>query len=184
MVHPFLEAWTLTYDHIGSILGLSTWSTPPDWVRTVSLISSLTDQALCWPGFQMFYDALCHLWFHIYTNAAISANVQRVYQMLFEGLFTAKRVKSWWRARAEKHFISATCALHINDGKTSSAARSHSVGSLAANTHTQLLRQELEHKCVDSENFNVNVTRDESIILWLSEQHLALLNLHMSPENA
>lgn len=93
----------------------------------------------------MFSDAL----FHIYTNAATSANVQRVQQMLFEGLFTAKRVRSRWRARTEEHFISATCALHINDGRTSSAARSHAVGSLAAHAHTQLLRQELQHECVE-----------------------------------
>lgn len=107
--------------------------------------------------------------------------------------FTAEGVNCWG-AHKEQQFASAPCALHINDGKSSRAAGPRTVGSVVCackhphthrhtHTHTHTSMCVCVYVSVENEHFNVNATGDLSIILWLTEQHLALLNLHTSPEN-
>lgn len=107
-------------------------------------------------------DACVHLRFHVYTEAERSAKVLRPHQM-FGGFSTAECAKCW-RERTKKSGLLPLRVLRIliTEGVAELHVHRLLAGRLVpANTHARLL----VHVCVESEHFNVNATRDRSVIL-------------------
>lgn len=95
-------------------------------------------------------------------EAEMSVNVLRPHQM-FGGFFTAECVKCWWE-RTKKSGLLQLHVLCILIMERVAELHIHILLAgwfVPANTHTRLLVR----VCVESEHFNVNATRDQSVIL-------------------